>query len=80
MRQRRLGAICAWGDQGSRGKDREMWGKIHFQPGSPPGHFQPSCDKSHWMSFRIFIDGLLLCLRKSQHKNHKEQPGWRWYS
>lgn len=43
-------------------------GKINFQPRSLPGSFQPSCDWSHWMSFRIFINELLLCLKKSQHK------------
>lgn len=33
---------------------------------SSQGH--PSCDRSPWTSFRIFINEPLLCIRKSQHK------------
>lgn len=44
------------GDGGSRGE------KLI----SSQGH--PACDRSRWMSFRIFINEPLLCFRRSQHK------------
>lgn len=33
---------------------------------SSQGH--RACDRSRWMSFRIFINEPLLCFRRSQHK------------